>query len=75
MEAPDPKLSAAELKREIVASLEKSGVIDAMRSELRKGVFEAMQSETKTEARQLTNRQLLISSVVHEWLLHNGYIT
>ena len=73
MEAPDPELSAAELKREIVASLEKSGVVDAMRSELRLKVFKAMQNETKSDPRQLTNRQMLISSLIHEWLLHNGY--
>jgi len=63
--------SAEELKSYIVADLQQSGVLDELKSQLRFSVFKSLQGE-KNEKKQLTNRQILISSVISEWLLANG---
>lgn len=72
MSQEDCLATAAELKDQLVANLESSGVLDDIRSQLRLSVFKSLQGENKSAKPQLSNRQILTSSIISEWLITNG---
>lgn len=73
MSQEDCLATAAELKDQLVANLESSGVLDDIRSQLRLSVFKSLQGENKSAKPQLSNRQILTSSIISEWLITNGF--
>ena len=68
----EEQLTAKELKLEILKDLKENGVLDEMRSQLRKNVFQSLQKAQPLKKKSLNNRQILISTVISEWLLENG---
>ena len=71
-EMTEEQLTAKELKLEILKDLKENGVLDEMRSQLRKNVFQSLQKAQPLKKKSLNNRQILISTVISEWLRENG---
>jgi hypothetical protein len=65
-------VSEAELKNQMILDLEKSGTLDAIRSQLRMKIFQNLQGELQQTKPNLTNKKMLTASIVSEWLLENG---
>ena len=68
----EEQLTAKELKLEILKDLKENGILDEMRSQLRKNVFQSLQKAQPLKKKSLNNRQILISTVISEWLRENG---
>ena len=70
--AEQEKLTAKELKLEILKDLQEHGILDDIRSKLRQNIFQSLQKAQPLKKSGLNNRQILISTVISEWLRENG---
>lgn len=67
------EVTQEKLKQSVLADLQKTGVIDQIRAQLRQQVFQSLAKGNKVSKKDLTNREVLTVSVISDWLNNHGF--